>query len=118
MAPGLNVAGAETCAMAAIPASTILTFTLIKLPDCSYQLRKPIIAQVEEDEAGFVVYEESTGVSYYDRDWKQTIPGFVKALVDQFQFLLDHENRLSPSHQAELERFRLLVEKRPVTAPV
>ncbi len=91
---------------------TTATLTLLDLPDPKYRLRKPIVAEIEPDEAGYVVSEQSTGVFHYDPDFPKAIAGFFRAFVEQFEFLLRNEANLSPALQGELERFRCLLQRR------
>lgn len=93
-------------------APTTATVTFLDLPESKYTLRKPVLAEIEPDEAGFVVSEQSTGVFFYDPDMSRSLTGFMHAFVDEFEFLQRNETHLSPSLLAELERFRsLLVER-------
>ncbi len=101
----------------ALPAAaTTATFTLIDLPFGPYRLTKPIVAEIEPDDAGFVVSEQSTGVFYYDEDIAKAFTGFLQAFVDEFEFLKRNETRLSPALSGELERFRALLQERVVAA--
>ena len=93
---------------------TVLTTTILDLPGTGYRLRKALLAEVEREQAGFVIYEQSTGVFYYDPDLSKVLQGFFEAFVDQFEFLLRNRDKLSPSLQAELERFESLIERQPV----
>jgi len=92
--------------MATTSAPTVMTMTILELPGTSYRLRKPIVAEVEHDAAGFVIFEQSTGVFYYDADFSKVPAGFVEAFVEQFQFLQRNKHNLSPNLESELERFQ------------
>ncbi len=96
--------------MATTSAPTIMTMTILELPGTHYRLRKPIVAEVEHDPAGFVISEQSTGVFYYDADLSRVITGFVKTFVEQFEFLDRNRKNLSPSLESELERFQSILE--------
>lgn len=96
--------------MVSISGPTVMTTTILELPGTSYRLRKPLVAQVEHDVAGFVISEQSTGVFYYNADFSKVLAGFVEAFVDHFEFLQSNKENLSPSLQAELERFQSLLE--------
>ena len=96
--------------MATTSAPTVMTMTILELPGTGYRLRKPIIAEVEHDPAGFVISEQSTGVFYYDADLSKVLSGFVKAFIEQFEFLQRNSKNLSPGLEAELERFQSLLE--------
>ena len=103
--------------MAVIPASatTVATMTFLELPGTAYRLRKPLLAEIESDPAGFVVSEQHTGVFYYDEDLSKSIAGFFKAFVDQFEFLQKNAKNLSPRLQAEFEQFQSLMELETAT---
>ncbi len=98
--------------MAAAVIPTTATLTLLDLPETKYRLLKPIVAEIEPDDAGFVVSEQSTGVYHYDLDMSKALAGFLRAFVDEFEFLQRNEGRLSPALTAELERFRSLLTQR------
>jgi hypothetical protein len=89
------------------PAPTVATITFLDLPGTAYRLRrgKALIAEIENGPAGFVVSEQSTGVFHDGRDVSRSIGGFIRAFVDQFEFLRRNKENLSSSLQAEPERF-------------
>ena len=97
-------------AVSAVP--TTATITLMDLPGTKYRLLKPIVAQIEQDSAGFVVCEQGTGVYHYDPDLARSFAGFIDAFVGEFEFLESNESTLAPAMMAELERFRALLQKR------
>jgi len=91
-----------------VPTTGMLT--LLELPDTGYRLKKPIMAQVERDDAGYVVSENLTGAFHYDPDLSRAIAGFLHAFVEEFELLRRNEGNLSPALAAELERFSSLLE--------
>lgn len=101
--------------MVAIPAPTVMTSTILELPGTKYRLRKPLVAYVEHDPAGFVISEQATGVFYYDSDFSNVLAGFVAAFVDHFEFLQRNKENLSPSLQSELEHFESLLDLQSAT---
>lgn len=101
--------------MVAVLAPTVMTTTILELPGTRYRLRKPLVAEVEHDPAGYVISEQSTGVFYYDSDFSKVLGGFVQAFVEHFEFLQSNRQNLSPSLQAELERFEIILEPHPAT---
>jgi len=82
------------------------TITLFELPDTPYRLQRAILLEVERDESGYIVSDQTTGVFHYDQDWSKALSGFVTAFVDEFEFLRRNEQQLSPSLRNELERFQ------------
>ena len=96
--------------MAVLSSATTATLTLLELPGTQYRLKRPIVAEVERDPAGFVVAEQSTGVFHYDPDLSQALTGFLRAFVEQFEFLQRNEEQLAPALLSDLERFRTLLE--------
>src|SRR5690348_8923769 len=100
--------GWSNMAMAAVAHPTA-TVTLFDLPETPYRLLRAILLQIERDESGYIVSDQSTGVFYYDQDLSKVLPGFVRAFVDEFEFLRRNEAQLSPSLHSELEQFQALV---------
>lgn len=83
------------------------------LPGTDYRLKKQMIVELVQDEAGrFVVCESTTGVFHDDVTWPAALEGFIQAFVNQFEFLQHKENDLSASLAAELDRFRYLLAPR------
>jgi hypothetical protein len=77
-------------------ASQVGVLTLFGLPNTGYHLKKAITVQVERDEGGsFVISEANTGAFHYDPDLSQALAGFVRAFVEEFEFLVQHEGSLS-----------------------
>lgn len=95
---------------AALPMTA--TVTLLDLPHTKYRLLRPVMVEIEPDEAGYVVSEQSTGVFHYDSDMPKSLSGFLQAFTAEFEFLQRNESQLSPALVGELERFRLLVAPR------
>ncbi len=98
--------------MAVAAPPVIATLVLQSLPHAKYRLRpgRSVVAEVEQDSAGYVVCEQSTGIFYYDPEFSRAIDGFLRALVDQFEFLRSNEQNLSPALSAELERLSSFME--------
>jgi hypothetical protein len=80
---------------------------IYQLPDAPYKLKKPLLIEIERDESGaYVVTGPGTGVFHYDPDFAAALTGFLRTLVDEFEFLQNHQPNLSAALTAELERFR------------
>jgi hypothetical protein len=97
-------------AAATLPLESTATIILSDLPGTKYRLQRQITVQMEQDECGaFVASEPTTGVFSYSPDWYIALDGFVRAFVDQFEFLAAKESNLSPALSAELEQFRHVI---------
>jgi hypothetical protein len=89
------------------------SFILNDLPGTPYSLRRKITLDVEQGEDGvFVVSEPTTGMFNYDAKWSNALEGFVRAFVNQFEFLSSKESNLSALMIAELEQFRRVIVSR------
>jgi len=81
------------------------------LPDTGYNLKQPILVQLERDEGGsFVVSETNTGAFHYGDNLPDALAGFIRTFVEEFELLLHRESSLSPAMASDLERFRMLIE--------
>jgi hypothetical protein len=84
---------------------------IYRLPDSPYKLKKPLLIEIERDESGaYVVSEPATGFFHYDPELGAALTGFLRTLVDEFEFLQSHQSNLSAALGAELERFRQYLE--------
>jgi hypothetical protein len=90
---------------AVAPIETTATASIFQIPNSPYKLRKPLLVEIEQDDAGFVVSEPSTGVFHYDKDLGAAFSGFLRVFVNEFEYLRKQEQNLSPALTAELERF-------------
>ena len=93
-------------AHAVAPIESTATATIYQIPHSSYRLRKPLLLEIEQDQAGFVVTEPSTGVFHYDPDLGAAISGFLRVFVCEFENLSGNKGSLSASLAAELDRFQ------------
>lgn len=84
---------------------------IYRLPNAAYKLKKPLLIEIERDESGaYVVTEPATGVFHYNLDFGAAVTGFLRVLVDEFEFLRNNQANLSPALGAEWERFRQYLE--------
>jgi hypothetical protein len=96
---------------AVIPAEPTASMAIYQLPNAPYRLKKPLLIEIERDESGaFIVSEPGTGVFHYGPDFGAAVTGFLRILVDEFEFLESHQSSLSAALGAELERFRQYLE--------
>lgn len=95
----------------AIAPTETATLTVYQLPESpAYQLRKPLLVEIERDEEGsFVVSEPSTGIFHYDKDLGVAVTAFLRVFVAEFEFLREHEGELSASMIAELDRMQQIL---------
>jgi hypothetical protein len=98
-------------AHAVLPSEPTASMAIYRLPDAPYKLKKPLLIEIEKDESGaYVVSDPATGVFHYDHDLGVAVTGFLRVLIDEFEFLQKQEPNLSAPLQAELERFRQYLE--------
>lgn len=96
---------------AVIPAKPTASMAIYQLPNAPYRLKKPLLIEIERDESGaFIVSEPGTGVFHYGPDFGAAVTGFLRILVDEFEFLQSNQSNLSTALSAELERFRQYLE--------
>ena len=94
-----------------IPAEPTASMAIYRLPNAPYRLKKPLLIEIERDESGaYVVSEPATGVFHYNLDFGAALTGFLRTVVDEFEFLQRHQSNLSAALGAELERFRQYLE--------
>ncbi len=105
----------ETMAMAAVAVPTTATMTLMDLPGTAYRLKKSrlLFLSSKTSVGPFVISEKNTGVFDHDQELSALFTGFLSAFVDQFEFLKRNSAQLAPSLSAELEKFDILLERRP-----
>jgi len=98
-----------TAGVPSSPATATVIFNSA-LPGTDYRLKKQMIVELMQDEAGrFVVCEPTTGVFHDDVTWPAALEGFIEAFVNQFETLQRKEKDLSTALAAELDRFRYLL---------
>lgn len=98
-----------TAGVPSSPATATVIFNSA-LPGTDYRLKKQMIVELMQDEAGrFVVCEPTTGVFHDDVTWPAALEGFIETFVNQFETLQRKENDLSTALAAELDRFRYLL---------
>lgn len=84
---------------------------IYQLPNAPYKLKKPLLIEIERDESGaFVVSEPGTGVFHYDSDFGAALTGFLRVLVNEFEFLRNNQPNLSAPLREEFERFQQYLE--------
>ncbi len=84
---------------------------IYQIPNAPYRLKKPLLVEIERDDSGaFVVSEPGTGVFHYDPDFGMALTGFLRVLVNEFEFLRNHQPSLSAPLREEFERFQQYLE--------
>ena len=79
--------------------------TIKDLPARYYCLLRPMVIEVERENLGYVVSHPDTGVFAYDENLTFALDQFYAAFVEEYEFLKDNANELSPSLKHDLEAF-------------
>jgi hypothetical protein len=94
-----------------IPIEATASMAIYQLPNAAYRLKKPLLVEIERDESSaFVVTEPGTGVFHYDPDLGSALSGFLAVVVNEFEFLLNNQSKLSAALRQEFERFQQYLE--------
>lgn len=90
----------------------VLTLFPGPLSGTDYVLKQSIVLEVQIDEGGrFIVSEALTGAFASGDHQFPAFNGFINALIEEFEFLVERESSLSPAMMSDLERFRMLIER-------
>ena len=79
--------------------------TIENLPARHYCLLRPTVIEVEREGLGYVVSHPDTGVFAYNENLTFALDQFYAAFVEEYEFLKDNANQLSPSLKHDLETF-------------
>ena len=83
--------------------------TIEDIPDRHYCLSRPIVIEVEREESGYVVAQPDTGTFAYSEDLKVAMDQFYGAFIEEYEFLRDNSNQLSPSLRHDLQTFESMI---------
>jgi hypothetical protein len=83
--------------------------TIKDLPARHYCLLRPTVIEIERENLGYVVSHPDTGVFAYDEDLTFALDQFFAAFVEEYEFLKDNANQLSPSLKHDLETFENVI---------
>jgi len=83
--------------------------TIKSLPARHYCLVRPAVIEVERENLGYVVSHPDTGVFAYDENLTSALDKFYAAFIEEYEFLKDNANQLSPSLKHDLETFENVI---------
>ena len=86
--------------------------TIEDIPDRHYCLSRPIVIEVEREESGYVIAQPDTGIFAYSEDLKVAMDQFYGAFIEEYEFLKDNANQLSPSLRHDLQTFESMIRPR------
>ncbi len=78
------------------------TIAIKNIPSRHYCLSAPIIIEVKREGSGYLISNSDTGAFAGGEDLQIALDRFYDALVEEYEFLKDNENRLSPSLKRDL----------------
>ena|ERR1035441_408453 len=86
--------------------------TIENLPSRHYCLLRPTVIEVERENLGYIVSHPETGVFAHDKNLTAALDKFHAAFIEEYEFLKDNVNQLSPSLKHDLEVFENLISSR------
>ena len=86
-------------------------FRIPDIPDRRYCLSSPMVIEVEKEDTGYVISQPDTGVFVYHADLPDALTQFYEAFIEQYEFLENNVQHLSPSLKRELHVFKKLVRR-------
>lgn len=89
--------------------SLIESVMVDRLPNKNFRLSRPVKADVTYDESGYVIADPITGVFAHHSRLEDAIVDFGHSLVNEYEFLMSHQNNLSPALQREFAVLKTLI---------
>ena len=108
-----NAYTVPSCACGEIEASQDKCLVPISdIPHRHYSLRNQMMIEVAREGPEYIVSQPETGIFAYDADLREALRRFFDSFVEQFEFLRNNFEHLSPALKRDLVTLEELIEPR------